>query len=78
MARFAWMEAPEKIPEEKITTRKEADIVIVGAGQAGTCAARAAAEAGASVIVIEQQDEENWDSYNNHPICGLSGCFTVE
>ena len=58
MARFAWMEAPEKIPEEKITTRKEADIVIVGAGQAGTCAARAAAEAGASVIVIEQQDEE--------------------
>ena len=61
MARFAWMEAPEKIPEEKITTRKEADIVIIGAGHAGTCAARAVAEAGASVIVIEQQsDEKQW------------------
>ena len=58
MAEFAWMEAPERIPEEKIVTRKEADIVIIGAGHAGTCAARAAAEAGASVIVVEQQNEE--------------------
>ena len=58
MARFSWMEAPEAIPEEAIKERKAADIVIVGAGHAGTCAARAAAEAGASVIVIEQQQEE--------------------
>ena len=61
MARFTWMEDPEKIPEEKIAVREEADIVIIGAGHAGTCAARAAAEAGASVIVIEQQFEtEQW------------------
>ena len=32
--------------------------MILGAGHAGTCAARAAAEAGASVVVIEAQDED--------------------
>ena len=58
MKEFAWMEAPERIPEERICIRKEADIVIIGAGHAGTCAARSAAEAGGSVIVIEQQTEE--------------------
>lgn len=58
MQKFAWMEEVEQIPEELITIKEYADIVIIGAGHAGTCAARAAAEGGASVIVIEQQDEE--------------------
>ncbi|MBQ9954995.1 MAG: FAD-dependent oxidoreductase [Eggerthellaceae bacterium] len=40
---------PENIEEEL-----EADVVIVGCGTAGTCAARAAAEEGASVIVVEK------------------------
>lgn len=38
--------------EEELT----ADVVIVGCGTAGTCAARAAAEEGASVIVVEKAD----------------------
>ncbi len=38
--------------------RKSADIVVIGAGHAGTSAARAAVEAGVSVIVLEQQSEE--------------------
>lgn len=58
MTRFAWMEAPAVIPEEQLTRTETADIVIVGAGHAGTCAARGAAECGASVIVLEQQPEE--------------------
>lgn len=58
MTRFSWMEAPEAIPEEQIEHTETADIVIVGAGHAGTCAARGAAERGASVIVLEQQPEE--------------------
>jgi fumarate reductase flavoprotein subunit len=45
---------PEPIPDSKITTTLEADVVIIGAGVAGLSAARAAAEAGASVIVIEK------------------------
>ena len=42
---------PTNIEEEL-----DADVVIIGCGTAGTCAARAAAEAGASVIVVEKTD----------------------
>lgn len=58
MRRYEWQEKPETIREEQITDRRKADVVIIGAGHAGTCAARGAAEAGASVIVLEQQEEE--------------------
>lgn len=58
MAQFKWMDAPEQIPENRISSKYFADIVIIGAGHAGTAAARAAAEKGTSVIVIEQQTED--------------------
>jgi fumarate reductase flavoprotein subunit len=59
--KFTWAIPPEPIPEEQIKTEQKADVVIIGNGHAGTCAARAAAEAGASVIVVEQQkDESQW------------------
>lgn len=51
-----WRVAPEAITE--FAAEHTADVVIVGGGQAGTPAARAAVEAGASVIVIESQTEE--------------------
>lgn len=58
---FPWAVAPEAIPASDITSEESADIVIVGAGHAGSCAARAAVEEGASVIVIEQQSEaDQW------------------
>ena len=61
MKKFSWMEPPAAIPEEKIAQRLTADVVIIGAGHAGSCAARAAAEAGAETIVIEQQkDLHQW------------------
>ena len=52
----SWRTAPDPITsfDQEFT----ADVVIVGGGQAGTPAARAAVEAGASVIVIESQTEE--------------------
>ena len=58
MTEFSWAIPPVSIPEEKIACTYQADVVILGAGQAGTCAARAAAEGGASVLVLEQQPEE--------------------
>ena len=58
MAHFSWMDAPEHIPEGSIIADHNADIVIIGAGHAGTASARAASESGASVIVIEQQSED--------------------
>lgn len=57
---FKWATPPKEETYVPVETR-QSDIVIIGAGHAGTCAARAAAEAGASVIVIEQQsDEKQW------------------
>lgn len=59
-ASSAWREAPQPIADDAIAETHEADIVILGAGQAGSCAARAAAEAGANVIVIEMQPEDTY------------------
>lgn len=47
-----------EIKDEEISARYAADIVIVGGGHAGTQCALAAAEQGASVIVLEMQQEE--------------------
>lgn len=52
------MDEPGTIPGSEIAGTHDADVVIIGAGHAGTMAARAAAELGASVIVLEQQDRE--------------------
>ena len=56
--REAWSVKPDEIPMSDVKEIYDADIVVIGAGHAGTCAARAAAEAGARVIVLEQQDRE--------------------
>jgi hypothetical protein len=54
---FSWMNSPEVI--ECISEELETDVIVVGAGQAGTCAARGASEiAGIDVIVIEQQSQD--------------------
>lgn len=56
---FGWMKKPDSVWENQIAETIEADVVIIGAGQAGTCAARAASERpGVRVIVIEQQERE--------------------
>lgn len=58
----SWSVAPEPITD--IAETVECDIVIVGAGNAGMCAAATAAEAGASIVVLERyetpQDSRSW------------------
>ncbi|WP_041690756.1 FAD-binding protein [Eggerthella sp. YY7918] len=49
--------APDPVPEDKIVETVEADVVIVGAGLAGTFAAVAAAEEGASVVVLQKSSQ---------------------
>ena len=62
---------PDPIPDSDITQTYAADVVIVGCGLAGLCAARSAAEAGASVIVIEKSTGYNYRS-GQYGICGSS------
>lgn len=60
---------PAAIPDSDIAQTYAADVVIVGCGLAGLCAARSAAEAGASVIVIEKSTSYNYRS-GQYGICG--------
>lgn len=60
---------PDPISDSDIAQTYAADVVIVGCGLAGLCAARSAAEAGASVIVIEKSTSYNYRS-GQYGICG--------
>ena len=60
----AFMKAPAPIDDSSIKETKEADVVIVGAGMSGLCAAVSAAEAGAKVIVLEKGPTVNFRSFD--------------
>lgn len=55
----SFMVAPDPIPEDQIAETVEADVVVIGAGVSGLMAALAAAEKGASVILIEKSASFN-------------------
>lgn len=57
---FTWRNPPAPVDEASIACELTADVVVIGAGHAGTPAARAAAEAGASVILMEKLTEKNY------------------
>lgn len=54
-ASAAWRTAPAAVDESLVTDAGSFDVVVVGGGQSGTWAAKACAENGLSVAVIEQQ-----------------------
>ena len=49
-----WLGKPPEIEESRIEKTMEADVVVVGAGLAGVAAARAAAELGSTVLLLEK------------------------
>ena len=55
-----WRTPPAKIKDSEIAREYAADVVVIGLGNAGAPAVRAAAEAGASVIGIEKMKEEKY------------------
>lgn len=60
----SFLKAPAPIADGEIKSTLEADVVIVGAGMAGLCAAVSAAEAGQKVIVIEKTNQVNFRGYD--------------
>lgn len=55
--KWSFLIPPDPIPDSKIGNIVTADVVILGGGSAGHMAALAAAEAGASVAVVEKRNE---------------------
>jgi len=60
-----WRIPPEPIPDSEIARDYSADVIVVGLGQAGTPAVRAAAEGGATVIGIEKMTREKYSAFGN-------------
>lgn len=59
----AWAVPMTPVREDQILKTYTADVVVLGAGYSGTAAAKAAAEAGASVLVVEQQQEARFQVF---------------
>ena len=74
---FDWLGDKPTLTAEDAATTVEADVVIVGGGNAGVCAALAAAEAGAKVAVVEKQDEESY-SFLGHDIGTVNSSYIIE
>lgn len=64
-AATSWREAPEPVADDQIAETYEADVVVCGASHSGAAAARAALEAGASVILVEKQGLEDYAGQGN-------------
>ena len=69
-----WLGPKPEIDPALITETLEADVVICGGGHAGTQAALAAAQEGASVIVLEQMDEDVYTCFGDD-ICSYNSEF---
>jgi succinate dehydrogenase/fumarate reductase flavoprotein subunit len=72
-----WLGTMPEIAEADISETVDVDVVILGAGHAGTQAALAAAQEGATVAVIEKQPEATY-SYFGDDICSYNSQFMIE
>jgi fumarate reductase flavoprotein subunit len=61
----SFLTPPDPIPADEIVDTKSADVVILGAGLSGLCAANAAAGQGASVIILEKRETYTFHGMDN-------------
>jgi len=59
-----FLKAPAPIADSSISQTIDTDIVIAGAGMSGLCAACAAAQEGAKVVLVEKTAQVNFRSYD--------------
>ena len=68
---FDWLGEAPAIDDADIVETIDAEVVVIGGGNAGVCAALAAAEAGAKVAVLETQTEDAY-TFLGHDIGHLN------
>ncbi len=56
----SFLKKPDPIPDSEIKQTVTADVVVIGAGMSGLCAAMAAAEEGAKVVILEKTERVNF------------------
>ena len=76
--RYPWLEEPPSYDESQIAKTVEADIVVVGGGNAGLMCACAAAEEGASVAVIESQAADGIFYWGLHDIANVNSQYCLD
>jgi hypothetical protein len=77
-ARNIWLEDPPVIADDKIVNTINADIVVVGGGNAGSMCAMAAAEkGGVTIAVIESQAKDKISYYGLHDIASLNSQYCL-
>ncbi len=74
----AWLGEPPVIADDQIAQTVEADVVVVGGGNAGVMCACAAAEEGATVAVLEAQAQDAIWYYGLHDIASLNSNYARE
>lgn len=73
----SWLGEEPVIADSDITQTIEADIVVLGSGNAGVMCATAAVEAGATVSVIEMQAKESIWWYGLHDIASINSDYVL-
>lgn len=56
----SFLKKPDPIPQSAIKKTVTADVVVIGAGMSGLCAAMSAAEEGAKVVILEKTEKVNF------------------
>ena len=70
----SWKTAPAAIADAEINDTYDCDVLIIGLGHAGSCALRAAAEAGAVCYGMEVQEQDYW-SYTGFQMGHINSNF---
>ncbi|MGR6835996.1 FAD-dependent oxidoreductase [Syntrophomonas erecta] len=60
----SFFDPPKPIADSEIKQTVKADVVVIGAGMAGLCAAISAAEEGAKVVLLEKTDDVKFRGYD--------------
>lgn len=74
----SWLGEAPVVDESKITQTIEADVVVMGGGNAGSMCAFAAAEEGLTVAVIEAQQADSIFYYGLHDIAAINSQFQLD